>query len=143
MKKICIWAMLASMAVEAAALSLYACTGTSVFSVTLSPGVFAAGGAALLLRAAAVFFMVTGLGLPVMGNFVGLIAYGSFLAGLMAWLYYIAGQVNYLASIFVGIDGTKLTAAFVLSVILLLAAWAGALVSSLTYSPFGKEAKDV
>lgn len=140
MKKISMALTGGAMLVGIVALIVYGCTGVTVFSSQLSPGMFATGVIGLVIGAFSIVMIVTGLWPEVMARFLKLIIFICFLMWLMALLFYIASQVNYLASIFVGIDGTKFTAEFIIIVLFLLIAAGCTLAASIVCRPCAKEA---
>ncbi len=132
----------AAVVIEVVALIVYGCTGVSVFSAELSPAVFATGIISILVCAFAAAAILLGLFPKVLPQFLKHILFIGFVLAMMAFFYYICAQVNYLASIFVGIDGTEWTPEFISTVALTLIAWASALASSIVYNP-AKEVENV
>ncbi|MDD2957086.1 MAG: hypothetical protein PHE06_02915 [Lachnospiraceae bacterium] len=70
------------------------------------------------------------------------LTYGAYLCGLYAWLEFLTSQINYIANVFVAIDGSRFSISFIVLVLVGLAAWAMALVSAMRNpSVFSKEIK--
>ena len=126
------WALLTvSLLFQLCSLAVYVLTGVTEFTPALSLRVFGFGGSSLIL----------GLILLIAGKMVGeehalkkLSDYGLFLVyalGLLAWLFYLTSEINYIANILVAIDGTGVSSFFVLRAGLFLAAWLLALLSAI------------
>ncbi len=88
-----------------AALILYLATGTNDFTPSLSGKVI---GLLCVTLIGAVLFSAFELKAG---------KYAVYLLGLWAWLEFIASQVNYLANIFVSIDGSTFSAGFIMTLV--------------------------
>lgn len=123
--------LLVSMLFQLVSLIVYGTTGLTEFTAELSSAVLAFG--ILSLISGAGIFLITVLGIceKYTKKVLDIGIYVVYLFGLLAWLFYITSEINYLVNIFVAIDGTKLTAAFVLTVLFFLFAWVAALVSAI------------
>lgn len=103
---------------EVIALILYSLTGVNEFNETLSAPVLifaiVAGIHGLLLLLALILALDRYL------RAFDALVYLAYILGLLAFVFYIGSQANYLASVFVSIDGTSISAVFVLTVALLL-----------------------
>lgn len=130
--------LLVSMLFQLVSLIVYGTTGLTEFTAELSSAVLAFG--ILSLISGAGIFLITVLGIceKYTKKVLDIGIYVVYLFGLLAWLFYITSQVNYLVNIFVAIDGTKLTAAFILTVLFFLLAWVAALVSAILYRASNK-----
>lgn len=51
------------------------------------------------------------------------LTYIAYLCGLYAWLEFLVSQINYIANVFVAIDGSSFSKAFLATAVLGLAAW--------------------
>lgn len=113
------WFMLAAFVFSLAVLILYLTTGTNDFTPSLSGRAVALMGIAL--AGAALFSAFE----------VKLGKYAVYLIGLWAWLEFIISQANYLANIFVSIDGSTFSAGFLMTLIFGALAWVCSLVSAI------------
>lgn len=130
--------LLVSMLFQLVSLILYGATGLTEFTAELSSAVLAYGILSLISGAGIVLITVLGICEKYTKKVLDIGIYVVYLFGLLAWLFYITSQVNYLVNIFVAIDGTKLTAAFILTVLFFLFAWFAALVSAILYRASNK-----
>lgn len=118
---------------QAISLIIYAATGVTQFTAELSTRVFVFGGLSLAMGAGILFLLLLGIGGQHVHKALDIGIYVMYLFGLLAWLFYITSEINYLTNVFVGIDGTKLTATFILTVLTFLIAWIAALISAILY----------
>ena len=99
---------------EAIGLIAYAVKGVDEFNDALSLPVLilaiSALALSLFLYASKAFFSDSSVANPIFE--VGV--YSGYLLALMGFLYYIVSQVNYLANVFVAIDGTTISFPFIL-----------------------------
>ena len=130
--------LLVSMLFQLVSLILYGATGLTEFTAELSSAVLAFSILSLISGAGIVLITVLGICEKYTKKGLDIGIYVVYLFGLLAWLFYITSQVNYLVNIFVAIDGTKLTAAFILTVLFFLFAWFAALVSAILYRASNK-----
>ena len=130
--------LLVSMLFQLVSLILYGATGLTEFTAELSSAVLAFSILSLISGAGIVLITVLGICEKYTKKVLDIGIYVVYLFGLLAWLFYITSQVNYLVNIFVAIDGTKLTAAFILTVLFFLFAWFAALVSAILYRASNK-----
>ncbi len=130
--------LLVSMLFQLVSLILYGATGLTEFTAELSSAVLAFSILSLISGAGIVLITVLGICEKYNKKVLDIGIYVVYLFGLLAWLFYITSQVNYLVNIFVAIDGTKLTAAFILTVLFFLFAWFAALVSAILYRASNK-----
>lgn len=130
--------LLVSMLFQLMSLILYGATGLTEFTAELSSAVLAFSILSLISGAGIVLITVLGICEKYTKKVLDIGIYVVYLFGLLAWLFYITSQVNYLVNIFVAIDGTKLTAAFILTVLFFLFAWFAALVSAILYRASNK-----
>ena len=130
--------LLVSMLFQLVSLILYGATGLTEFTAELSSAVLAFSILSLISGAGIVLITVLGICEKYTKKVLDIGIYVVYLFGLLAWLFYITSQVNYLVNIFVAIDGTKLTAAFILTVLFFLFAWFAALVSAILYRAANK-----
>ena len=130
--------LLVSMLFQLVSLILYGATGLTEFTAELSSAVLAFNILSLISGAGIVLITVLGICEKYTKKVLDIGIYVVYLFGLLAWLFYITSQVNYLVNIFVAIDGTKLTAAFILTVLFFLFAWFAALVSAILYRASNK-----
>ena len=130
--------LLVSMLFQLVSLILYGATGLTEFTAELSSAVLAFSILSLISGAGIVLINVLGICEKYTKKVLDIGIYVVYLFGLLAWLFYITSQVNYLVNIFVAIDGTKLTAAFILTVLFFLFAWFAALVSAILYRASNK-----
>lgn len=130
--------LLVSMLFQLVSLILYGATGLTEFTAELSSAVLAFSILSLISGAGIVLITVLGICEKYTKKVLDIGIYVVHLFGLLAWLFYITSQVNYLVNIFVAIDGTKLTAAFILTVLFFLFAWFAALVSAILYRASNK-----
>lgn len=91
-----------------AALILYITTGVTVFNPKLDGAVIALLAVGIAISVASVVFEYK------------LIKYVAFIIYLSAWFQYLIIEITYIANIFVSIDGTKFTPAFILTFALML-----------------------
>ena len=130
--------LLVSMLFQLVSLILYGATGLTEFTAELSSAVLAFSILSLISGAGIVLITVLGICEKYTKKVLDIGIYVVYLFGLLACLFYITSQVNYLVNIFVAIDGTKLTAAFILTVLFFLFAWFAALVSAILYRASNK-----
>lgn len=130
--------LLVSMLFQLVSLILYGATGLTEFTAELSSAVLAFSILSLISGAGIVLITVLGICEKYTKKVLDIGIYVVYLFSLLAWLFYITSQVNYLVNIFVAIDGTKLTAAFILTVLFFLFAWFAALVSAILYRASNK-----
>ena len=130
--------LLVSMLFQLVSLILYGATGLTEFTAELSSAVLAFSILSLISGAGIVLITVLGICEKYTKKVLDIGIYVVYLFGLLAWLFYITSQVNYLVNIFVAIDGTKLTAAFILTVLFFLFAWFASLVSAILYRASNK-----
>ena len=130
--------LLVSMLFQLVSLILYGATGLTEFTAELASAVLAFSILSLIAGAGIVLITVLGICEKYTKKVLDIGIYVVYLFGLLAWLFYITSQVNYLVNIFVAIDGTKLTAAFILTVLFFLFAWFAALVSAILYRASNK-----
>ena len=130
--------LLVSMLFQLVSLILYGATGLTEFTAELSSAVLAFSILSLISGAGIVLITVLGICEKYTKKVLDIGIYVVYLFGLLAWLFYITSQVDYLVNIFVAIDGTKLTAAFILTVLFFLFAWFAALVSAILYRASNK-----
>lgn len=130
--------LLVSMLFQLMSLILYGATGLTEFTAELSSAVLAFSILSLISGAGIVLITVLGICEKYTKKVLDIGIYVVYLFGLLAWLFYITSQVNYLVNIFVAIDGTKLTAKFILTVLFFLFAWFAALVSAILYRASNK-----
>ena len=130
--------LLVSMLFQLVSLILYGATGLTEFTAELSSAVLAFSILSVISGAGIVLITVLGICEKYTKKVLDIGIYVVYLFGLLAWLFYITSQVNYLVNIFVAIDGTKLTAAFILTVLFFLFAWFAALVSAILYRASNK-----
>ena len=130
--------LLVSMLFQLVSLILYGATGLTEFTAELSSAVLAFSILSLISGAGIVLITVLGICEKYTKKVLDIGIYVVYLFGLLAWLFYITSQVNYLVNIFVAIDGTKLTAAFILTVLFFLFARFAALVSAILYRASNK-----
>ena len=130
--------LLVSMLFQLVSLILYGATGLTEFTAELSSAVLAFSILSLISGAGIVLITVLGICEKYTKKVLDIGIYVVYLFGLLAWLFYITSQVNYLVNSFVAIDGTKLTAAFILTVLFFLFAWFAALVSAILYRASNK-----
>ena len=64
---------------------------------------------------------------------IELALYGVYALALLSWLFYLVSQINYITNMLVAIDGTKLSLIFVISVLLIGAAWVLSLMTALLF----------
>ena len=64
---------------------------------------------------------------------IELALYGVYALALLSWLFYLVSQINYITNMLVAIDGTKLSLTFVISVLLIGAAWVLSLMTALLF----------
>ena len=125
--------LMAAMLLTALFLGLYALTGVTEFSPRLSAQVLLFAGLSL----------AAGLALlqPVRSvkkdawnaRLIELALYGVYALALLSWLFYLVSQINYITNMLVAIDGTKLSLTFVISVLLIGAAWVLSLMTALLF----------
>lgn len=129
--------LVASVLFQVISLALYWKTGLTEFTAQHSAVVFYFGIAAGLLGTILIIsnFIPVGKKLRNIGIFI------VYLLGLLAWLFYITSEVNYIVNILVSIDGTKLTATFILTIVCFAISWLAALISSKTYQVSQPEMK--
>ena len=124
---------------EAVTLALYALTGVSEFSQKLSLQVLLFSVAAAAAGIALLIPVRKGTGKAWSDRLLGLALYAVYALALLAWLFYIVSQLNYIANIVMGIDGTKLSPVFVITTVMFAAAWVLALLSA---RAFGGKAQE-
>lgn len=125
---------IAALFMESAALILYLITGRTAFTPALSVSV--------ILFACLAIVLLGGLllsrflkGKCIRGRYVALLlTVFAYLSAFLAWVLYIAQNVNYLASILVSIDGTKLSFEFLSVLLTAAAAWILALLLAVRFS---------
>ncbi|MBP5242982.1 MAG: hypothetical protein J6Z36_04755 [Clostridia bacterium] len=122
-----------SLLFEIVSLIVYGMTGLTEFTAELSTAVFIFGGISLAFGVCIILLMFLGIGGEQGRKVFDIGIYIVYLLGLLAWLFYITSEINYLTNIFVGIDGTKPTPAFIMTVAFFLIAWATALISAILY----------
>lgn len=122
-------------------LIIYAATGVTQFTAELSTRVFVFGGLSLAMGVVIFLLLLLGIGGQYVPKALDIGIYVMYLFGLLAWVFYLTSEINYLTNVFVGIDGTKLTAVFILTVLTFLIAWIAALISAVLYRP-AKDAKE-
>lgn len=110
--------LLGSLLLTVIALVMYLSKGTNEFTTTLSARVIAGLGAA------------AGLDVLMLLRPVRMGKYAVYVCGLYAWLAYLSSQVYYIVNVFVAIDGTSFSAAFLVTALSGLAAWVLALISA-------------
>ena len=122
--------MLCALMLYVAALIGYLLTGRNEFNTVLSLKVVIPLAAAIALSLAMVI------------RGVKMVKYLLYLCGLYAWAEYIVTQVNYIANVFVAIDGTTFSVGFLLTLAAGLLAWIMALSSAICQKTeiTGKEA---
>ena len=130
-KGVSFYILLAASLCQVIGLILYGATGVTMFTAKLSTAVIVFGILFIILAIAVTVSNELKAGGAIGKKAVGMGAYFVYLSGLLSWLFYVTGEVNYLTSIFVSIDGTSLTASFVLTVLFSALAWIGALVSAI------------
>ncbi len=117
---------------SAAALVLYLLTGKNAFTPSLSVTVIAfaalAIGLQLILLAAGGAF-AKGKSLYIRH----LLQVFVYLFALLSWVFLLTNNANYLASVAVGIDGTKLTPAFLANMVLSAVAWIMSIAAAVGY----------
>lgn len=113
------WFMLASAVLALATLILYLATGINDFTPSLS-------GRVICLLSLSLIGAVLFAALEVK---VG--KYAVYLLGLWGWLEFIVSQVNYLANIFVSIDGSTFSTGFILTIACGALAWVCSLLSAI------------
>ena len=67
----------------------------------------------------------------------------NYIIALFTFMFYIISQVNYLANVFVSIDGTKISPTFVLTALTILLSFVLYLVSSLLYKKIRNEKPEI
>ena len=102
----------------AAALVMYLLTGRNEFNTSLSQQVIVPLILAILL----------GGGMLIRP--VRIVKYAAYLCGLYAWLEYLCSQIYYIVNVFVAIDGTRFSAAFIVTLLTGLPGWLLALLSA-------------
>ena len=119
--------------VEAIALIIYFATGVNEFNETLSTPVIAFGfvtiGLGLALLCLRVFALDESrflMGLFDMGILI------DYLFALLAFMFYVTTQVNYLANVMVAIDGTTISASFIFTFLFYLIGFVLILISGIT-----------
>lgn len=135
--KISFFFLVLSVVFQAISLAFYWKTGLTEFTAEYSSAVFYFGIAALLLG----FILMISNIIPGRKKFRGIWIFIVYLLGLLAWLFYITSEVNYIVNILVSIDGTKLTSTFILTVVFFAISWMAALISSNAYKAPQKEMK--
>lgn len=121
-KGISFYLIAAAFAFLAAAMITYAAAGITVFTTKLSATVIAL--LVIGMAAAAV---------SLWKEFQAL-SFGVYLLSFLAFFEYVVSELNYLGSIFAGIDGTQFTASFICIVAFSILAWVCALVSAIFFS---------
>ena len=115
-----------------AALIVYLLTGVNEFNPELSPAVIGFLIAAMVLGACMLVLRLLGIDqVTYLKPHFNLFGYGAYLLALFAFMYYAASQVNYVVNVIVAIDGTTISAAFVLTMAFLLLTFAAFLVSAI------------
>lgn len=109
----------ASVLCTVVALAVYAAAGSNQFVPDLSGGVIACLIVALIVGALSLVLEVK------------MVKYVVYLLGFSAWLLYLTSQINYITNVFVAIDGTRFSAAFVVITAFGALAWICALVSAI------------
>lgn len=104
-------------------LILYRTTGVTEFTPVLNGKVIALITAFIVLAVLLTVFEVK------------VLKYGLYLFGLFMWLEYVTSEVNYIANVFVSIDGNSFTPSFILTVLFGLLAWACVLASAILQKP--------
>ena len=125
--------LMAALLFELISLVLYSLTGVTEFTPTLSARVLIFGCAALLLGAVLLVGAGRGKAESAFSRILDLGVYMVYALGLLAWLFYLTNEINYLANIMVAIDGTALSPVFVINTVLFLAAWLCALLSAMAF----------
>ena len=117
---------------SAAALVLYCLTGKNAFTPSLSAPVIAF--AALAIGLQLLLLAAGGLFTEGKSRYAGhLLQVYVYLSALLSWVFLLTNNANYLASVAVGIDGTKLTPAFLANVALSAAAWVFAIAAARSF----------
>lgn len=128
--------------VQIVSLIVYAATGLTEFTAELSVTVLVCGSLSAVFGIAVLVLILLGVGGDRARKVFDICMYIVYLLGLLAWVFYFTSEVNYLVNIIVAIDGTKLTAAFVFTVLLFLIAWVAALVSAILYRASSKSSEE-
>lgn len=100
-------------------LILYIATGKTVFTPKLNGAVIALLLVGIALNAATLVYDLK------------LMKYAGYLVYLFSFLQYVRIEVSYIANVFVSIDGTKFTAAFIFTFLLILVATVVSLISAI------------
>lgn len=132
--------MLSGIAVEVVALIVYVLTGVDEFNEALSTPVLVFAATTIALGVILLALRVVGVdnSKALARNFDTLITL-DYVLGIFPFMFYIASKVNYLANVFVSIDGTKISPIFVITVLFFLIAFAVILASAITAKKIMKE----
>lgn len=123
---------ISAIVLQIAMLLLYITTGVTEFEISLSPTIIIFS----------IMFILVGVAIEITRYLVHkdkaimviyLAKYMMYHMGLLACMFFIGDKVNYLASVLVSIDGTKLTGSFIFTTLLSFAAWVTALVAAISY----------
>lgn len=121
-RKLDFYFLLASFVLSASTFILYLITGRTEFVTELSPLVIT-------------FYILTLAGSLTLLIFrIEICGYALYLLSFLAWLEYAITQVNYITNIFVAIDNTSLSAAFIMTVVCGALVWMTALASAILLS---------
>ena len=124
--------LMISLLVQAISLALYGFTGVTEFTPVLSVRVLGFGGASLILGVAALMAGKCSKENSVLQRLLNLWLYIVYALSLLAWLFYMTIQVNYITNILVAIDGTSISPVFILTVVSFLAACVLALAAAVS-----------
>lgn len=116
--------------IEAAGLIIYSQTGIDEFSSVLSTSVLAFPAVACGLGVLLLFLRLFNLDRFLRG-LTDLIPFVAYLIALLGFIYYVGSQANYLANVFVSIDGNSISSVFVLTVGFFLLGFVAFLVSGI------------
>lgn len=109
----------AALACSLVGVIIYGASGKNIFTPELSAGVLGVAVAFMILQAAGCFFCGT-FKRADMRHVLSLCQYFFAVLAFLSFALYISYNVNYLASVLVSIDGTKITGGFVAAAIFLI-----------------------
>ena len=125
------------------ALIIYYATGINEFNDTLSPLCLGFSYAAIILGVVLVLARFFGVdNLKHIGDNFDILVVTDYLFGLAAFLFFITSKVNYIANVFVSIDGTTFDPAFIMTILFYLISFVAILVSSILYKKIVQENKE-
>ena len=128
--------------IQVLALIIYNATGVDEFNDTLSQEVIIFSIISIALGAILLLLRLFGFDEAkiLLGNFDVFIVLNYILA-LFAFMFFVISKVNYIINVIVSIDGTKLSFAFVFTIIVFLLSFALFLTSGIMYKSLVKKAE--